>query len=532
MEAEPDGSRPPGLESRTCSAARHFPSWLAIPTAFLIGLAPPATAEDTLRSVESSGVLKFGADMEGGGPYIYIDPADPNKLAGIEIDLMKRLGAELGVKAEFTQGQWDQLLQLLGTKHVDMVVNGYELTPVRFRDYLATRPYLVLQMQLIARRGGPLSAWEDLARPRPDGRPWLVGVLGGSSAETLLRESYPDTVQVRSYTGVIEALIQTSQGEIDANFQDLPAAQFYTSQYPDLMNAGPPVGHAYCVMYFRRDDQALAQKVDDALARVIASGDLRRIYEEHGVWTPAQEELSRWDELKPTVEAELRVAGNRVERGWALVWRHRGSLLASAAMTIFLSVTAMPLAIVAGLLIALGRIYGPGPLRWLLTAYIELIRGTPLILQLFVLVYVLRLPPISAGILGLAINYSAYEAEIYRAGLQAIPVGQMEAALALGMTRRQALKRVIVPQAVRIVIPPVTNDFIALFKDSSVCSVITLVELSKQYQILAYSTGGVVEFALACALIYLVMSIPLSILSRMSEARFKGPEPASKGAIA
>ena len=138
-------------------------------------------------------------------------------------------------------------------------------------------------------------------------------------------------------------------------------------------------------------------------------------------------------------------------------------------------------------------------------------------LQLYVLFYVLKLPPWVAGIAGLAINYSAYEAEIYRAGLQAIPSGQMEAALALGMSRRLALRRVIVPQAVRIVIPPVTNDFIALFKDTSVCSVITLVELTKQYSILANSTGGVVEFALASAALYMAMSLPLSWFSRWSE---------------
>ncbi len=162
---------------------------------------------------------------------------------------------------------------------------------------------------------------------------------------------------------------------------------------------------------------------------------------------------------------------------------------------------------------------GPAPLRAVLAGYVELLRGTPLMLQLFVLFYLLKLPPWVAGIGGLAINYSAYEAEIYRAGLQAIPAGQMEAALALGMSRRMALRRVIVPQAVRIVIPPVTNDFIALFKDTSVCSVITLVELTKQYSILANSTGGAIEFALAAAVLYMVMSVPLSWFSRWSERR-------------
>jgi polar amino acid transport system substrate-binding protein len=95
----------------------------------------------------------------------------------------------------------------------------------------------------------------------------------------------------------------------------------------------------------------------------------------------------------------------------------------------------------------------------------------------------------------------------------------MEAALALGMSRRLALRRVIVPQAVRIVIPPVTNDFIALFKDTSVCSAITLVELTKQYSILGNSTGGWIEFALATSVLYLAMSVPLSWFSRWSERR-------------
>ncbi len=207
-------------------------------------------------------------------------------------------------------------------------------------------------------------------------------------------------------------------------------------------------------------------------------------------------------------------------RGWALLFKYRSYLLEAAFVTLALSVTSMPLAMVLGLLIAVGRLYGPRLLQALLQGYVELIRGTPLMLQLFVLFYLLKLPPWVAGIAGLAINYAAYEAEIYRAGLQAIPAGQMEAALALGMSRPLALRRVIIPQAVRIVIPPVTNDFIALFKDTSVCSVITLVELTKQYSILANSTGGAIEFALAVAVLYMIMSVPLSWFSRWSERRF------------
>jgi polar amino acid transport system substrate-binding protein len=206
-------------------------------------------------------------------------------------------------------------------------------------------------------------------------------------------------------------------------------------------------------------------------------------------------------------------------------------------MTVFLACASMPLAMGVGLLVALGRMYGPRWLALVLRVYVELIRGTPLMLQLYVLFFVLprvgvQLHPLVAGVAGLAINYSAYEAEIYRAGLQAVPVGQMEAALALGMTRRQALRRVVVPQAVRIVIPPVASDFIALFKDTSVCSVISVVELTKQYAIFANSTGGVLELAAATAVLYLVMSVPLSMVARRIERGLaaEGPAPGRKGA--
>jgi len=145
-------------------------------------------------------------------------------------------------------------------------------------------------------------------------------------------------------------------------------------------------------------------------------------------------------------------------------------------------------------------------------------------LQLYAIFFLLpkiglRLHPLVAGIAGLAINYSAYEAEIYRAGLQAISRGQMEAALALGMSHSLAIRRIILPQAFRIVIPPVTNDFIALFKDTSVCSVITIVELTKRYSILALSTGAIVQLAGITAVLYMLMSVPLSLFARWSERR-------------
>ena len=496
-----------------------------------LSFAQPTIAGETWDRVRAEGRLVYGCDMEGGGPYAYIDPEDTDRLIGFEVEFMDALAEKLGVEAELSQGQWDQLLNVLGAGNVDVVVNGYELTPHRARDYRASRPYYRFELQLMVADGSAIDSWDDLKRPKPGGGHWRVGVLGGSNAETFARDEHPGTVGVRSYTGATEAMMQVRSGQLDATLQDLPASRFYGPRFEGIRSVGSPVGGGYYVIYLRNEDVELARVIDRAIEALIADGTIEAIDRKYDVWTDAQRELATLDPDR--LIAGVAGLGRESERGIALIWKYRGHLLRAAGRTILLSVASMPIAIVIGLLVALGRLHGPSVLKVPLAAYVELIRGTPLMLQLFVLFYLANLPPYAAGIVGLAINYSAYEAEIYRAGLQAIPSGQMEAALALGMSPRLALRRIIVPQAIRIVIPPVTNDFIALFKDSSICSVITIVELSKQYQILANGTGGVLEFAFACAMLYLVMSLPLSWLSRWSERRLRGrpARPSDGGAI-
>jgi polar amino acid transport system substrate-binding protein len=469
--------------------------------------------DDGLARVGSTHALVYGSDKEGGGPYIFPDPDAPRAVTGFEVEMMSMLARELGARAKFSQGQWDRLLQNLDAGLIDVVANGYEWTDTRGRNYLATRPYYVYQLQLMAPRGGRIDGWPALMTTAPGGRKWKVGVLVQSAADTYAAENGGGHVEVVRFDGATDAMAAVVNGQIDATLQDLPAALYYRDRYPSLALTGDPVGRGYYVLYFRRGDAPLRDAVDHALGTLIASGKLRALYERYGLWNPAQ------DELASLTVGSLQVSSAEQPHGWALIRRYAPLLLDASVVTIVLSVTSMPLAMAIGLFVALGRLYGPAPLRTVLTGYVELLRGTPLMLQLYVLFYLLKLPPWAAGIGGLAINYSAYEAEIYRAGLQAIPPGQMEAALALGMSRMMALRRVVVPQAVRIVIPPVTNDFIALFKDTSVCSVITLIELTKQYSILANSTGGVVEFAVATSVLYMAMSVPLSWFSRWSERR-------------
>jgi polar amino acid transport system substrate-binding protein len=511
-------------------ASRSFPSralraLLVLLAVSLDPLGHFTVRGDALDNARATGILRYGSDMEGGGPYAYPDPNSPRSVTGFEVELMAELAKDVRATPEFCQGQWDKLLQVLDSKRIDLVLNGYEWSERRANEYLSTRPYYVFQLQLMVRRDSPVKAWSDLKSPKPGGGRWTVGVLSGSAADTFADEQGGKHVTVVRFDGSVDAMTAVQNGQYDATLQDVPVARFYNNRFPGLAQVGPPESHGYYVIFVRKEDQALKDVLDQGLARLIASGELRRLYEKYGIWTDAQNELST------VVWPPERVSGAGMLTGWSLLSRYRLRLMDAAFMTIQLSMCSMPLAMALGLLVAIGRLYGPRPLQAVLSAYVELLRGTPLMLQLYVLFYLLKFPALVAGIAGLAINYSAYEAEIYRAGLQAIPIGQMEAAQALGMSRWMALRRVLVPQAVRIVIPPVTNDFIALFKDTSVCSIINLVELSKEYSILAQSTGGAIEFALAVATIYMVMSLPLSWLSRWSERRLSG-DAVKGGAVA
>jgi len=184
-----------------------------------------------------------------------------------------------------------------------------------------------------------------------------------------------------------------------------------------------------------------------------------------------------------------------------------------------------------GLLLALARIYGGPVARVSAHWYVELFRGTPVLLQLYLLYYglapLVHLDALTAAILGLGMNYGAYEAEVYRAALGAIPAGQGEAAAALGLTRWQQLRLVLLPQALRTALPAMTNDLISLLKDSSLVSVITVVELTKQMTITAVDVRSWALPGVVCAALYFAMSYPLARLAARLEARLGMPEPAS-----
>jgi polar amino acid transport system permease protein len=208
-----------------------------------------------------------------------------------------------------------------------------------------------------------------------------------------------------------------------------------------------------------------------------------------------------------------------------LFWNILLFLLPAVPQTIKITLVAFALALFLGLLVGMVRISRRLPWTWLGRAWVDGIRGVPLLVLIFFIYFglgrILHLPQFLAGVMAIGICYSAYVGETIRAGIQAVPRGQWEAARSLGLSASRTMRHVVLPQAVRIVIPPVMNDFIACLKDSSLVSIIGLRELTRAGR--EYSSATFLDFQtwLVVGLLYLAMTLALSRLSSLLEMRLR-----------
>jgi polar amino acid transport system substrate-binding protein len=502
------------------------PRWLVVLVALMV-LAAPANAQEKQKKE-----LRWGTDPTGGAPYVY---KEGDKFVGFEVELAEYLAKEVGRTSRMVTGDWDKLPELLAKPAdedgIDVVLNGYELREDLEKSYPSTMPYYVYRLGLVIHTdtAEAITGWSDLNRPAESGTKRTVGVLGGTVAHAYMKgKKFGNKIDLRINPDVATVVGLVEQKRLDATVQDTPAALYYVKTGKNLMLADEPRQPGFYVILTRPQDKELRDQLNGAIKKGIKDGTLKNIYEKYHLWNADQERLLYWTEQPwpPPFESGDEEQGEEkpTKTDW---WQMFGELLRAAGMTVFLAVASFPLAMLIGLVVAVGRVYGPGWLRFPLGLYVEFLRGTPLLLQLYFVFYLLPqlipgldFSPLQAGIIGLAINYSAYEAENYRAGLLAVPRGQMEAGLALGMTPLTVIYRVIVPQAFRIVIPPVTNDFIALFKDTSVCSVILITELTRKYnELYNFNRDYIVQLAFITAGLYLLMSYPMAILARWLERR-------------
>ena len=468
--------------------------------------------------------FRWAGDPEGGAPFVEADPAHPDQIVGFDVEIASLMASKLGRRPAFINITFTSIDQSIARGDADVGLSGIEDTTARRASMAPTIPYYEFREVLSVRTGDA-----QRLRTLSDLRSRRVGTLGGTNAfEILLAAERESGLVPVSYDNNVHPYMDLVIGRLDAVLLDNVIAARRAKTISGFVVQPQSVAVGHYVGLMAPAQAALRDEINGVLRGAMRDGTLERIFRKWDVWNDDQPrlyaKLLAGETVPPIIGLDATegvAAMSKVEAAK----RYLPSLLRASAVTIVLSCLSMGLAVMIGVGIATGRVYGRAPLRALLGGYVELVRGTPILLQLFVLYYglaaAIRLPAFAAALLGLALNYAAYESEIYRSALEAVPIGQLEAARTLGLTERQVLTLIRAPQAFRLALAPMTNDFVALLKDSSLVSVLTVLELTKETQIFATNLGSWVVPGILCASLYLAMSLPLAALARRLEQRWR-----------
>ena len=459
--------------------------------------------------------LRWGGDAEGGAPFVEADPADPSRVRGFDVDIATMIAKGLGREPRFVQVAWSSIEASVERGDFTIGLSGVEDRPELREQHAVSIPYYEFR-EVLAVRPADSSRYRrlaDLARHR-------VATLGATQAYRILLDAQTSSGVIPiSYDDDVHPYEDLVAGRVDAVLLDNIIAERSLRRGGGFVILPEPVAVGHYVAVLARRDSALRDSVNAVLRAGMRDGSLERSFRAWRVWDESQAHYFA------NVLAVSRDTTARAPEAAHSALAYLPSLLRAAVITLLLSFLSMGLAVAAGAGIAAGRVYGKSAARAALTAYVEVVRGTPVLLQLFVLYYglssLIRLPAFAAAVLGLGLNYAAYESEIYRGALEAIPRSQLEAGRTLGLSEAQIFRLIRAPQALRLALAPMTNDFVALLKDSSLVSVITVVELTKQTAIYATNIGSWVVPGAVCGAVYLAFSLPLARLARRLERRWR-----------
>jgi polar amino acid transport system substrate-binding protein len=466
----------------------------------------------------------WAGDSQGGAPFVEADPSNPVGLVGLDVEIAALMARGLGRTPQFVNIEFTSIDQSIARGDAEIGMSGIEDTPARRSALAVTIPYYEFR-EVLAVRDADAPTMKSLA----DLKGKRIGTLAGTIAYEILLKAQKDYGVIPvSYEDDVHPYTDLMLGRVDAVLLDNVLAQRRQRAVKGFAIQPQSVAIGHYVGVLAPSQAAMRDRINEILRGAMRDGTLERILRKWNVWNDDQPRL--YDRLLggqtvDPVDGFDTSSSVATMSGWEAAKQYLPTLLRASAVTIALSCLSMALAVALGMLIAIGRVYGNRPVRVSFLGYVELMRGTPILLQLYVIYYglavAIRLPAFMAALLGLALNYAAYESEIYRSALEAISPGQLEAARTLGFTERQVLRLVRGPQAFRLALAPMTNDFVALLKDSSLVSVLTVLELTKQTQIFATNLGSWVIPGTMCAGLYLAMSLPVAAMARRMERKWK-----------
>ncbi|MFR9728378.1 ABC transporter substrate-binding protein/permease [Saccharopolyspora sp. MS10] len=469
----------------------------------LIALPAPGTAQER----DERPVVRVGT--EGTYPPFSFHSQEDRELTGYDVDVIRAVADRAGWRIEFVETRWDAMFAALDAGRIDVIANQVSVNEERQARYALSEPYTYSRGVVIRRTG------DERIRGLED----LRGKTTAESATSNWSEvAKAAGARVETVEGFAQAAALLTQGRVDAIVNDNIAILDYLASTGSrdveiAGNAGNETSEQ--VLTLRRDDRARLDQANRALGELHSDGTLREISQRY-------------------FKADVSVPGGGPAdlsegRGHRGTWQ----VLASTAWPMFVGLVTVTLPLTAvsfaiglalALLVALARISPYRVASGLARAFISIIRGTPLLLQLFIVFYGLpqlgiKFPPFTAAVIAFSLNVAGYAAEVVRSAILAVPKGQFEAASTIGLNYPQTLRRIILPQATRTAVPPLSNTLLSLLKDTSLGSVVLLTELFRQSQLAAAESNEFLALYAFAGLYYWVICVALSAAQKRLETR-------------
>jgi L-cystine transport system substrate-binding protein/L-cystine transport system permease protein len=473
----------------------------------LLVIVVPAQASVASAQETDQPVVRVGTEGTY-PPFSFHDP-QTQELSGYDIEVIKAIAGKAGWKLEFVETQWDSIFPALDASRIDVIANQVSINDERKAKYGLSSVYTYSHGVIVRRKG------DDSIKTLAD----LKGKTAAESTTTTWAKIARDAgAKVEAVEGFTQAAALLAQGRVDAIVNDNIAVLDYLASTGSkdveiAGNAGQESSDQ--ALAFRKSDDSLLSQANQAIAALKADGTLSGI---------SQKYFKADVSVPDGGSADL--SGGRGHRStWEVV---RGTawpmFVGLVKVTIPLTALSFAIGLVLALLVALARISAYKVLAGLARAFISIIRGTPLLLQLFIVFYGLpqiglKFPPFTAAVIAFSLNVAGYAAEVVRAAILAVPKGQFEAAETIGLDYSRTLRRIILPQAARTAVPPLSNTLLSLLKDTSLGSVVLLTELFRESQLAAAESNEFLALYAFAGLYYWVICVGLSSAQKRLETR-------------
>lgn len=458
-----------------------------------------AEQEQTWEKIKERGELRVGLSADYAPMEFEHTVNGKTEYAGVDIDLAKKIAKDNNLKLKIVNMSFDSLLGALKTGKIDIIISGMTSTPERKKQVDFSDSYMMTKNIMLVKKD-KVNEYKDIK----DFNNKKVGAQKGTEQEKIAQTEI-ENASITSLSRLPDVILALKSGKVEGAVVEKPVAEAYLKQNPKLgiSNVKFNEEEKDTVIAVPKDSPKLLSQINKTIKEVKDKG---------------------------LIDKYMTNAANAMNDDSGFISKYGSFFLKGIKITILISLIGVALGSILGAFVALMKLSKIKIISWIASIYIEILRGTPMLVQVFIVFFGitaalgLDISALVCGTIALVINSSAYIAEIIRAGINAVDKGQMEAARSLGLNYRQTMKSVIMPQAIKNILPALGNEFVTLIKESSIVSTIGVGEIMFNAQVVQGISFDPFTPLLVAAALYFVLTFVLTRIMNMIEGRLNASD--------